>query len=469
MLLTIATTFTPATELSYLLHKHPDRFQRFELGFGAACVFYPEFTEERAEIALWLEIDSVGILRGQSIDKNFHLGQYVNDRPFVASSFLSTAISQVFGSALNGRSKERPELVKQPIPLVAKLDVIPCQGGESFLRRVFEPLGYDVVVEGYPLDAANPTWGMSRYFSVSLSATKTVADLLNHLYVLIPAFDGAKHYFVGDAEVEKLLEKGKEWIASHPEREEIAKRYLCRRWSLYREAMARLTSDANMEAESETVEVADAADDGSDDSESIPLNEQRMAAVASAIQASGARTVIDLGCGEGKLLKRLSQEKQFDRLAGVDVHVASIEFASRRLRKALRNEAKRERVQLFQGSLTYRDARFAGFDTAALVEVIEHLDPPRLKALERVVFEFAAPGTIVVTTPNAEYNVKWPSLPQERFRHEDHRFEWTRAEFQNWANRVAHSNGYNVRFEPIGLVDEQVGSPTQMAIFTRSS
>ncbi len=100
------------------------------------------------------------------------------------------------------------------------------------------------------------------------------------------------------------------------------------------------------------------------------------------------------------------------------------------------------------------------------VEVIEHLDPPRLAAFERVVFEFARPGTVVVTTPNAEYNVKWAALPAGKFRHGDHRFEWTRAQFHEWAERVAATHGYAVRFLPIGDVDATVGSPTQAAVFT---
>jgi 3' terminal RNA ribose 2'-O-methyltransferase Hen1 len=120
-----------------------------------------------------------------------------------------------------------------------------------------------------------------------------------------------------------------------------------------------------------------------------------------------------------------------------------------------------------QGSLTYRDKRLAGYDAATVIEVIEHLDPPRLSAFERVLFEFAKPGAVVMTTPNVEYNVKFEGLPAGKLRHKDHRFEWTRNEFQNWATGVATRFGYSVRFAPIGPEDEVAGPPTQMAVFTR--
>src|SRR5436190_17920500 len=146
MLLTITNTKPPATDLGYLLHKNPSRVQSFELSFGKAHVFYPEATENRCVAALLLDVDPVGLVRSRRgpAGEGGLLDQYVNDRPYVASSFMSVAIAQVFGSALSGRSKDRPELVETPLPLEARLSVLPCRGGEGFLRRLFEPLGYDV-------------------------------------------------------------------------------------------------------------------------------------------------------------------------------------------------------------------------------------------------------------------------------------------------------------------------------------
>src|SRR5688572_2752472 len=234
MLLTISTEHKPATDLGFLLHKHPDRFQTFDLSFGQAHIFYPEVTEDRCTACLLLDVDPVGMVRGKSRDQGFLLGHYVNDRPYVASSFMSVAISQVLGSALAGRCKDRPELVGSPMPLSARLEVLPVRAGEGFVHRIFEPLGYMVEAVRHPLDERFPEWGESPYFSVTVRKTTTLSNLLTHLYVLIPVFDNRKHYWVADAEMEKLLEKGEGWLAGHPEKEEITRRYLKFQPSLYR-------------------------------------------------------------------------------------------------------------------------------------------------------------------------------------------------------------------------------------------
>lgn len=196
-------------------------------------------------------------------------------------------------------------------------------------------------------------------------------------------------------------------------------------------------------------------------------NDQRLGAVMAALRSAGAKRVLDLGCGEGKLLRELLKEKQFNEILGMDVSVRSLEIASKRLRLDDLPSFQAERIKLIHGSLMYRDKRLAGFDAAAVVEVIEHLDPPRLSAIERVLFRHAKPQTVVLTTPNAEYNVMWETLPAGNFRHTDHRFEWTRQEFQSWATGIGGQDGYSVRFVPVGPEDDKVGSPTQMGVFTR--
>lgn len=467
MLLSITTTHEPATDLGYLLHKNPARAQTFELSFGRAHVFYPEASAGRCTASLLLDVDPVGLVRGRRGPEGEGglLAQYVNDRPYVASSFLSVAISNVFGTAMGGRSKERPDLAVAAIPLEARLAVVPCRGGEELLHRLFEPLGYAVVAEPLPLEPAVPEWGASRYFIVTLAARKRIAELLTHLYVLVPVLDDEKHYWVGDEEVEKLIRHGEGWLSSHPERETITRRYLKHRHSLVRTAIARLVDEEEPEEEDVGPETRDAEEGALE--RTVSLNEQRIATVLGALRASGAHSVVDLGCGEGRLLRLLLDDRTFERIVGMDVSYRALETASERLKLDRLPPMQRERIELVHGSLMYRDARLAGFDAAAVVEVIEHLDPPRLKAFERVAFEFARPGTVVLTTPNAEYNVRWPSLPAGRFRHRDHRFEWTRAEFQTWATGVAERFGYAVRFAPVGRVDPEVGSPTQMGIFTR--
>jgi 3' terminal RNA ribose 2'-O-methyltransferase Hen1 len=463
MLLTITTTRRPATDLGYLLHKHPGRFQGYDLSFGKAHVFYPEASEGRCAACLLLDVDPVGIVRGKGSEEGL-LAQYVNDRPYAASSFLSVAIAQVYGSALQGRCKDRPELTTTAMPLEARIDVLPVRGGERFLRAVFEPLGYAVEATRHPLDERFPGWGESPYFSVAVTKQTTLSELLAHLYVLVPVFDNAKHYFVGEDELEKLLAKGSGWLAGHPDKEEITRRYLKFRPSLYRQALARLVQEEQpTEVDADERRPADRSEEVLE--RPLSLNEQRLGAVLAALRASRARRVLDLGCGEGRLLRELLQDKQFEEIVGMDVSIRSLETARDRLNLDRVPERQAARIKLLHGSLIYRDRRLEGFDATAVVEVVEHLDPPRLSAFERAVFEFARPGTVVLTTPNREYNVLWENVGAGRFRHPDHRFEWTRAEFRDWAEGLAGRFGYAVRLQPIGPVDEVVGSPTQMAVF----
>ena len=467
MLLTITNTHQPATDLGYLLRKNPARVQSFNQSFGAAHVFYPEATAERCTAALLLEVDAVGLVRNRRgpAGEGRSLEQYVNDRPYVASSFLSVAIADVFGSAMAGKSKERPELAEAALPLKAGLSVLPCRGGEKFLRRLFEPLGYSVTARGYPLDDKFAGWGDSPYFSVTLEGRLPLHQLLTHLYVLIPVLDNDKHYWVGDDEVAKLLHHGEGWLAMHPEREVITTRYLKHRRSLIHDALAQLVSDENPSADE--IEVCHAEEEAKVE-ERISLNEQRLGSVLAALKNSGARRVLDLGCGEGKLLQSLLKERQFEEIVGVDVSYRALEIAKARLNLDRLPEMQRRRIQLLHGSLMYRDKRLAGFDAAAVVEVIEHLDPPRMAAFERVLFEHARPASIVITTPNVEYNGKWETLPAGKFRHKDHRFEWTRAEFQAWAENIASRFAYHARFLAVGPEDAVVGAPTQMGVFERT-
>jgi 3' terminal RNA ribose 2'-O-methyltransferase Hen1 len=460
MLLTITTTHSPATELGYLLHKHPDRCQSFSLSFGQAHVFYPEASTQQCTAALLLDVDPVKLVRGRSV----RLEQYVNDRPYVASSFLSVAIAQVFSTALAGRCKDLPELVQTPLPLVAKISVLPCRGGESFLRELFEPLGYSVTAQGHILDEQFPDWGQSQYFTVELQHTITLSDLLSHLYVLIPVLDDEKHYWVGDEEIEKLLRHGEGWLTSHPAREQITRRYLKRQQRLTRLALAQLAEEDNLDPDSS--EESHAEEEAAVE-KPISLNQQRMNAVIAALKQSNAKKVIDLGCGQGNLLKILLKDSFFEKVTGVDVSYRALEVAQERLDRLRLPRNQWEGIQLIQGALTYQDKRLSGYDAATVIEVIEHLDLPRLGGFERVLFEFAQPKTVVVTTPNIEYNVKFENLPAGKLRHKDHRFEWTRQEFQIWANKVAESFGYTVQFQPVGTEDPEVGSPTQMGVFTK--
>ncbi|GHG45743.1 3' terminal RNA ribose 2'-O-methyltransferase Hen1 [Streptomyces griseocarneus] len=477
MFLTISTSGAagrPATDLGFLLHKHPDKAQRFSTSHGTAHVLYPEAGEERCTAALLLEVDPVALVRkgkerGRGGAPDSALAQYVNDRPYAASSLLAVAIGSVFSSAVKGQCTARPELPGQVWPLRIEVPVLPARGGAGLVERLFAPLGWKVTARPVALDERFPEWGDSRYVSLVLEGELRLADALRHLYVLLPVLDDAKHYWISSDEVDKLLRAGEGWLEGHPEQRLITNRYLGRRWSLTRDALDRLALARLAESDdTEPEELDNAVDEAEDTAERpVPLAVQRRQAILGVLRRSGAARVLDLGCGQGQLVGELLKDARFTEVVGVDVSVRALKEASRRLRLERMTERQAARVALLQGSLAYTDRRLTGYDAAVLSEVIEHLDLPRLPALEYAVFGAARPGTVVVTTPNVEYNVRWETLPAGHVRHGDHRFEWTREEFRAWAVEVAERHAYDVDFAPVGPEDPEVGPPTQMAVFRK--
>ncbi|MGH3738364.1 MAG: 3' terminal RNA ribose 2'-O-methyltransferase Hen1, partial [Micromonosporaceae bacterium] len=466
---TISTTHRPATDLGYLLVKHPDRVQSFATTGGTAHVWYPEATDERCTAALLLDVDPVALARparGSKTMEGFALGRYVNDRPYAASSLLTVALGKVFRSALKGASKDRAELVDMPIPLEITLPAVPCRGGAEIAERLFAPLGWQVQAEPVPLDPEFPEWGDSRYVRLTLSGTLRLSDALNHVYVLLPVLDDAKHYWVSADEVDKLLRAGEGWLAVHPDKGLITRRYLANRRSLMQSALERLTAD---EPEPEPTDEPDEVAAAEAEERRIPLVTHRKTAVLAALEESGASRVLDLGCGSGALLLELKNLRRYAEIVGADVSSMALTIAERRLKLDRLPSRDAGRITLIQTALTYHDDRLVGCDAAVLMEVIEHVDEPRLPALERAVFGHAAPRTVIVTTPNAEYNVRYEGLADGHHRHDDHRFEWTRAQFAEWAGRVAAAYGYTVELRPVGDLDPKVGAPTQLAYFQKTS
>ena len=469
MLLTITTTRAPATDLGYLLHKHPDRLQSFATSAGQVHVFYPEATAGRCTAALLLEVDPVALVRGPASHNtpDGELAQYVNDRPYAASSLLAVALNQVFRTALAGRCEARPELAAAQLPLEIRVPALRCRGGARLAQAVFAPLGWSVEASSQPLQPEQ--WGDSPYLDLRLTGEMRLADALNHLYVLLPVLDDAKHYWVSTEEVDKLVRAGGDWLAGHPQKQLIVRRYLSHQRKLTRSALARLAEADDTEPEELDNAVA-GRDHEEDQAEgSKPLAVQRREAILAVLREKGARRIGDFGCGEGVLIRALLADKQVDQVVAVDVSAQALQFAARNLKLDQMPDRQRDRLKIFQSALTYRDDRLAGLDGAVLMEVIEHVDPDRLPALERAVFGFAAPATVVVTTPNAEYNVLFETLPAGAMRHRDHRFEWTRAEFRGWAERVADAHRYRVRFLPVGSEHPRVGPPTQLAVFDKAA
>ena len=481
MLLTITNTRPPATDLGWLLHKHPDKVQPFRTTGGLATVFYPEATEERCTAALLLTIDPIDLVRVARPGVHAISTQYVNDRPYVASSLLSSALANVYASALNGRCSDRPNLVETPLPLIVTLAVVRVQSWPDGLARLFEPLGYAVETVAYPLDERFPDWGQSPYFTVTLRHTLPVRELLEHLYILLPVLDNSRHSFVQEQDVDILIRKGGNWLARHPERTAITRRFLRRQAGLTQLALDRLLTideapaddliDSFVSNEDATTLPAAADTVSLPDPVTIPahrktLHEQRLNAVLDGLLTSGACSVLDLGCGEGQLLRKLMAEPQFSRILGMDVAYRELLRAKTKLHYDELPASQRDRLTLLQGSLLYRDQRLEGFDAAALVEVIEHVEPARLPDLTRVVFGFIAPQTVFVTTPNAEYNELY-GMDENQTRHDDHRFEWSRAEFSGWCAATASQFGYEVSISGVGAVDELVGTSSQLARFQK--
>jgi 3' terminal RNA ribose 2'-O-methyltransferase Hen1 len=460
MLITLTARAPHAPELGYLFAKNPASVFAREVSAGRVWVFYPEVTEEQITIALVEEIDPIGLVRGPAALAQ--LDQYVNDRPYAASSLTSVALQTAFSTALAGNSRDRPDRLAETITWEIMIPAIACEAGAEFITRIFAPLGYAVTANEVLLDREFPQWGASHIFSVKLTGQQTVQDALSHLYVLIPVLDNSKHYFVGPEEAEKLLAHGGAWLAAHPDREIIARRYLRYRHTLVRSALAHLAAGDAPEDAAANVAAADpvAAED-----EQPGLHEHRLLAVMDAVRECGATSLADLGCGEGRLLDLAHREPQLTRILGMDVSPVALARARRRLHYDEFSPTEQARLTITQGSLLYRDARLADFDAAALVEVIEHLDPPRLRAFEHVIFAHARPRRIIITTPNREYNARFGD--QTRLRHGDHRFEWTRAEGRAWAEHIAATHPYRFIQAELGPVDSDLGAPSQMFIFDR--
>ncbi len=523
MLITLTCAMPNAPDIGYVLGKHPGSIFMRQFSAGTVWVYYPHVVDEQVTVALLTEIDPVGLVRGPAALTQ--LDQYVNDRPYVASSLTSVALRVAFSSALAGRCEARPDLVGRSLHWEVTIPALNCDAGADLITRLFTPLGYEVVAECLPLDARFPAWGEANLFYVRLTGEQTTQAALSHLYVLLPVLDNAKHYYVDAQEAAKLLAHGSAWLTNHPERDLITRRYLRYKRPLIQQvesSLARLLAKDDEAPETvdelateeplkgahdaephEIVQVVSALEaptptETEHDMDAVEavgkapvetvaietakatvgeppeqrLHDLRLQAVMEAVRASGAHSLVDLGCGEGRLLVLAITERSLTRILGIDVSSTALARARRRLHYETLSDAQQRRIQIALGSLLYRDKRLEGFDAAALVEVIEHLDAPRLGAMERVVFGLARPRRVIVTTPNRDYNIRWaqPDQPAEavRLRHGDHRFEWTRAEGRAWADRIAASYGYTFEQRELGPSDPdspEIGAPSQMFVF----
>ncbi len=463
-----------ASDLGFLLHKHPESVHEFNLSFGKAHVFYPQASDKECTAVLHAELDGIDMVKNFRIPKGSsrQLKQYVNDRPYSVNSFFTVALSNIYRTALNGACKKQPELVKQALPLTVNLPVLPSKGGESLIRQLFEPLGYEIDLNQHAFDEQRPEWGNSPYFNVTLKNTTLLSEILTHLYVLIPVLDNDKHYWVGFDEVDKLIKNGKHWIPKHPHKNIIVARYLKKQSSLTRKALAEFELEAseldNMEETTidETQEHYGQSQASEDKLEKkVRLNDLRIQKIIETIGELDVNNITDFGCGEGKYLKEYLKIAKLNKITGIEVSTSVLDKAEQRLKIERLPEKTRNKLFLLQGSLTYKDSRLKNIDLATCIEVIEHIDEDRLDAFAESLFGFSKPRYAIVTTPNVEFNATFENLPAGKFRHNDHRFEWDRKTFHNWCQNIGKKYGYAICFDEIGATHPKFGAPTQMALF----
>ncbi|MDF2577543.1 MAG: 3 terminal ribose 2-O-methyltransferase Hen1 [Chlamydiales bacterium] len=462
MTFTITTHYHPATDLGYLLHKHPEKLHQKKFAFGTAYLFYTKAAEDLCSVTLLLDIDPLELSkwnRKSGFSAQPELELYVNDRPYTANSFLSVVMKKMFSTAMSGHCDTKSDLVQQKLPLSVTIPVIACNGREKVIKSLFEPLGYQAKITHLPLDSQFTSWENSSYYRLDLEVTTTVCDLLNQLYIFIPILDNSKHYWIDLPEVDKLLEKGGSWLNSHPHRELIVTRYLKYRKLLVQKALSLINQEEFIDQGVENLPVEEILE------HKLSLHEIRLTTVKKVLLEKGARKILDLGCGEGRLVELLLKEAQIEEILGVDVSYRALQIAQQRLKLDELTHHLRQKINLHQSSLAYYDKKLKGFDAAAVVEVIEHLEPFQLATFSKILFQYIQPRLVVITTPNKEYNTLFNSLTAGAFRHPDHRFEWTRKEFQNWAQAITTNYPYQVEFHPLGDLHEVYGSPSQMAIF----
>lgn len=497
MQLAIKATGEGAKMLSFLLSKNPQNlYDRSEKGYRVRLT-YTVFTDTEVEAVLIVTPDPVELVKNSP--DVYDITQYINDREFVTSSLFCSYARSALGTALNGRPKEEySEWVNHAFNLTISFGPVASDLPDAVINDLFEYLGYEVTIERGQADYRFQLKERSSARFISISGLSTVQAALKQLFVLIPVLDNYKHYYLSEQEIDKLQRYGEGWLDRHPLRELIIKRslrfqdlidqaaliYGDKRWeqpaegynvwkpAVGREEIAKTAEIKGIE-ELEELEELDGIDeaerlDGESARESAPfvsLNEQRYQAIVKIVENIPAKqTLVDFGAGEGKLSVRLGFIPGVKEILAVEPTERAQLRAIERFDKAARREAFVKPIPVW-GSLFYYDERLRCKDVMILCEVIEHIDEYRLPGTMECLFKEYQPKTLIVTTPNAEYNAFY-QMP-EKMRHKDHRFEWTRQEFSEWCNGWANLYPYEVQIEGIGDQTEEYGQPTQTAIFTR--
>lgn len=459
MLINITVTGENAKALSYILWKNPEHIFDREFSSGHVVVFFSEYSDQKATASMLVLVDTVGMVRSEWGKMS---SSYVDHRPYAASSITSVALKEAYSSAFAGKSEtaEIDAIIKQKLPVEIELSSVWTKGGVQNVHDFFEPINYAVKAEKLPYESK---WlkSDSNVFNITLTGMQTIPDLLRHLYVLLPALDNKKHYFVDGNEIAKLLSHGEGWLETHPHKERIVSRYLIHRHNLIEEALEQLTEDILDEDTEEGTEEAV--------ERPIRLQEERLQTALAVLRTLDPAPLKlgDLGCGSGDFIRLIENDRAFPEVIGMDVSSKALQLAEKRLHLDRRNAWQMPKISFIHGSLVYKDSRLKGLDAILLLEVIEHIDAAKLPIIEYNIFEFLSPGYVFVSTPNQEYNSLFPSIEKNALRHRDHRFEWTRNEFKQWSDAIAVKYSYEVEFFNIGPCDDNLGAPTQMAVFKK--
>lgn len=441
MLMTITCKGSDAQDLSWLLHKRPDRFQAFNLPYGTAYVFFPEYSDNKCIVTLLLDVESSGLNDiCKAKDGEF---QYVNPRQYLSGSLLSGAITKVFASAIKGVCEEKPELVDKVFNYEMEITSFSCRLNPDYIEKLFLPLGYEI-------DFTKPSGQYSeiaqQFGNLKLIARTTLQKLLSQLFILLPVFDRQLHFWIGESQLEKFIRHSTGWLENHPEKSFIINEYF---WPA-------------SELKYRVLEYFNAIP--SADEKAPGLNALRQEEIINSLIRHDATSILDLGCGNGSLLELLAQEKRFSKIAGMDIAARNIDEARKKLCSPGRRLCEAEYV--FVGSLTYKDKRISNYDALVLSEVIEHFELERMVLVMKNIFEHAKPRLFIMTTPNKAYNIEY-LLKYDEIRHPDHRHEFNEEEFTSFCQKFASQYNYELEMSSIGEKLPELGAPTLMGIFKK--
>ena len=420
MQLSIYSKTKEAKAISYLLAKNPNNvYERYSKNHAVRFVYH-KMSDEELYATIFVTPDPLALVNHE---KAYDITHYINDREFAVSTIFLSLIRSALGTALNGKPKEEYETyVQQPFPFTFEIGPVSTSMSDEDIYALWQPLGYDVSIQVISNE--------KRARFLILTNTITLQQALQQIFILIPVMDDYKHYFIDEKEQERLERYGEGWLDTHPMRNIIYKRALRFRHLLNEAPKEKHTS----------------------------LNTMRYEAIVNQVKQLQHSIVIDMGAGEGKLTEQLAQIKTIDKLYAVDPSNAALMKMTKRF-----SDAEFSVTPTIQwGSLYYEEDNFRKADVFILCEVIEHINEDRLPQLMHLITDTYAPKSIIITTPNAEYNRVYEL---QQMRHDDHRFEWTRAQFKAWCSKV--SPQYELHFEGIGVEHPAYGTPTQMCVMTR--